>query len=866
MSEPFVVRLHSDEALRPAPAGEKAAALARAQRAGLPVPPGFVITAAAFEAAIAPIAGEIESHLGRGSVAERAEDTANTIGALVLALQPERALKVAIDDALRDAFAEGAVAVRSSSTAEDLPGASFAGQYESHLNVRGVDAVLERMRAVWASLYSATAIAYRQHHHLPHAEARMAVLVQQQLDAEASGVLFTRDPVSGDRSRMVVNAAFGLGEGIVGGEGSVDTFALDAGSFGVLERNIATKRTMFGLDASGGLAERALPAERRDAPSLSDAQLARLGALAAEVRRLEGGDRDVEFAFAAGELYLLQARPVTGIDNAAVAPVEAADPATSEFPFSWDDPAEQDFHWLRVARTPLARLEQDVRLAFAPHLARVFEDTGIVMARNHITRIINGYPYARSPDVTVEDIEARVQRFTRSVEEFERGGASYYDGVIEPAVVAILDRLGPFRRPAGERITDRVSQLEAALAAAAHVFGDLHWRMAAAPSGQDAWPRLFHELTGEPEIDSGVLLQALDNRTTRLIRRLRAIARVAQSDAAVRGALEAGSIECLREPPLRDRPAACRFRARFSALLRDFGRRSGLSYGSAIGDDAVTWNVDPRAPLELIATYAGQDLDELERMEAAARREREAARRRIRRRLGSATRARFDVALRRARAGTRRMEDHNALMEQGVMGVMREAIWWVGRGLQRAGRIDAAEDVAHLSLAELRDEANAERDLQQLVAERRAELARQSRLDAPRSLGRGERPPMGPRPPGEGPHARRSGREGDILHGVAASRGRHTGRARVFPPDGARPAVERGDILVARNAGQDWTPILPLLGGIVLDRGAVFQHAALIAREYRVPAVVQTREGTSTIVDGQRITIDGDNGIVELAP
>ena len=110
------------------------------------------------------------------------------------------------------------------------------------------------------------------------------------------------------------------------------------------------------------------------------------------------------------------------------------------------------------------------------------------------------------------------------------------------------------------------------------------------------------------------------------------------------------------------------------------------------------------------------------------------------------------------------------------------------------------------------------------------------------------------------------GLDGDVLRGVGASRGRHTGRARVFDMQGDLPDVERGDILVARNAGQDWTPILSLLGGIVLDEGAAYQHAALVAREYRVPCVIQTREGTTAITDGQRITIDGTAGLVELSP
>ncbi|MCI0890240.1 MAG: phosphoenolpyruvate synthase, partial [Chloroflexi bacterium] len=109
-----------------------------------------------------------------------------------------------------------------------------------------------------------------------------------------------------------------------------------------------------------------------------------------------------------------------------------------------------------------------------------------------------------------------------------------------------------------------------------------------------------------------------------------------------------------------------------------------------------------------------------------------------------------------------------------------------------------------------------------------------------------------------------AGRSGNTIKGVSGSRGRATGRARVFAETDQIPDVEKGDILVAANAGPDWTPVFPLLAGLVLDQGAVFQHAALIAREYKIPAVIMTKEGTSVIRDGQTITVDGDEGIVEL--
>ena len=126
-------------------------------------------------------------------------------------------------------------------------------------------------------------------------------------------------------------------------------------------------------------------------------------------------------------------------------------------------------------------------------------------------------------------------------------------------------------------------------------------------------------------------------------------------------------------------------------------------------------------------------------------------------------------------------------------------------------------------------------------------------------------PQLPPAPPRLGPEPEpNAGRDGTLLRGTAASRGQVTGRARVVASGQRRPKIEKGDILVARNAGPDWTPLLPLLGGLVLDEGATFQHAALIAREYRIPAVLQTREATTAIRDGQEITVDGTAGLVRL--
>ena len=364
------------------------------------------------------------------------------------------------------------------------------------------------------------------------------------------------------------------------------------------------------------------------------------------------------------------------------------------------------------------------------------------------------------------------------------------------------------------------------------------------------WPSLFAETTGDEPAASAVLLGGVTNTSTRLARSLRELARLAQSDDAIRRAVDARDLSLL--------PDGETFRRAFARLLRRYGLRTGQGFGSTTGWGAPTWNMRPDIPLGIVATYARADLDALEVAEARARRARVNATRRYRRRLDAGARSGFDAALGLAIAFARQMEDHNHLMDNSVAGILHEAVDLVGRRLVADGVLDEASDVEHLSLEELRT-LDRVPDVAVTVADRKrivAELA--SRAAPPEVIG----------PPSETPEARFSaegrGLEGAVLHGVAASGGRYTGRAHVAEASPMPPDVEQGDVLVASDAGPAWTPVFALLGAIVLDRGAVFQHAAVVAREFGIPAVLGTKDATGVIVHGQTITVDGSHGLVEL--
>jgi pyruvate,water dikinase len=860
MSRTLVVPLHHAAARDPAVAGAKGAALARMIAAKLPVPGGFAVTTHAFERGTDGLLAEIGETFAGTDVADL--DALDYAYRRVNRRLERHDLPDDIVSAVRDAhqsMGKPAVAVRSSANAEDLPDASFAGQYDSYLNVLSSDEILRRMLQVWASLYSPRAVSYRRSRNIADADVRMAVVVQELLPADAAGVLFTRDPVTSDEKRFVVNVALGMGEGVVAGEAPADTFALDAKSHAVLDRDIVAKEQQVTLSPRGGLRRTKVAARRRTSAAVSDRHLSDLAQLATSVRRLFDGHQDIEFAVRDGSVHLLQARPVTAVDGPA------------DFQVAWEKPEDADHTWLLLAvaqrgPVPMRRLEQDAQRAYQAGARACFTATGSPLARNHIVCFVNGFCYSRGPDVDESKVTARQQRYGALARRYYRQGTSTWEAELAPLVDEALRPVQGFR-PERAAMPELVAHMERAMRAFARVLGDLHWRLAGAniPNRLD-WGAVYHELTGEPPVDAGVFLQAIDHKTTRMVRSMRTLARVVQQDRTLRNIFSKRDYGRLNDKRVRERPGVRRFNDAFRRFLRRHGRRTGRGFGSATGFDTPTWSMQPEQPLDMIAAYAELDLDQLDRLESEARAERLRQTRRVRRMLDGDVRrlARFDSALAQAHQQACDLENHNHMMEQATGGVFREAIYHVGRRLVDEGGIDAPDDVLHFHVAELRRIAagRGSPDLRAVVADRQAEYERRSRMQPPQHIGSGGPPPAQPFSIFDLPDG--VGLDGKLLRGVAGSRGRVRGKARVAPMTARPPKVEKGEVLVAVNAGPNWTPVFPLLGGLVLDQGAVFQHAALVAREYRIPAVIMTKDATSTIRNGQWVTVDGDQGIVEL--
>jgi len=358
---PLIVWLEDDAALDPILVGGKAAGLAKLVRAGIPVPPGFVLTSEAYRLFVEEtgVASYIKHVLNEailtGSPGEY-EKVAELIRSKFMRSPMPHVLRDAIVEAYRKlaeriGVESPRVAVRSSATAEDLPEASFAGQQETYLNVIGEEELMEHIKKVWASLWTARALSYRDSLTIKHENTLMAVIVQKMVNSRSAGVMFTVHPVTGERDKVVIESSWGLGEYVVTGKVTPDQFVLDKSELRIVERRVRRKdKALFYDPTSRSNVEVRLPARREDveeiavrlpeiasrirkfsmyseAPSLSDEEIVELAKIGLKIEEYFGRPMDVEWAIdmdveSPKNIFIVQARPVTTLREEEEKPVE----------------------------------------------------------------------------------------------------------------------------------------------------------------------------------------------------------------------------------------------------------------------------------------------------------------------------------------------------------------------------------------------------------------------------------------------------------------------------------------------------------------------------------------------------------------
>ena len=847
--------------------GGKGANLGELSHAGLPVPPGFIVNTGAFDAFVE--AGGIKDEiLGPASQPEDPtafETAAEKIHALFArgTIPDEVAAEIrAAYDRLSSASGQ-AVAVRSSATAEDLPGASFAGQQETFLNVRDAGALMEAVKACWASLWTARAIAYRARQGIDPASVSLAVVVQQMVEAEAAGMLFTADPVSGQRDRTIINATWGLGEAVVSGQVTPDTLVMDKESGRVLSRETADKEVMT-VYTDDGTGERPVPEARRRQPVLDDEGAAELARYSARIEELYGSPQDIEWALADGEFFIVQARPIT---NLPPRPLKDA---------LWEPPVPGSAWWRRQVvenmPEPLSPLfdELYVREGLELSIDAVMAFFGMTYLRieditdRPIFATVNGYAYSRADYKLRWSTVPMILRAT--VDEFRvLSGDETSAYWRERALPSYLDTIERWKAvdpdtTLDERLLAGVREL--ALEDARYWFACA--LMIARAKVTDAL--LDHFLTvaaPRRSLTSGMFLRGFPSPTVDAETELEVLAGQVRGSEELRTLVVVTPAADLLEA-FESTPTGRDWLAAFARYLDRYGHQVyNLDFVVPTQAD------DPLTVLLSLKAMVGQPERDPRARQRAIVAERDARVAETMRSFGPLRRRLFRLLIGWAqRFGPDREQ---ALFYMGAgWPTLRRLALELGRRLVDGGSLLEAEDVFFLETPEIeaaiaaRAGGQSRSELARLARERRELREVRKQLHPPPVVPPDHKLRFGPFDLSLWETQRRNEAAGVVLRGFAVSPGQVTAPASVIRSPADFLQIEPDTILVCSTTTPAWTPLFSQARGLVTDVGGVLAHGSIVAREYGIPAVLGTGIATTRIGSGQTILVDGDAGIVTL--
>jgi len=894
-------------------AGGKGANLARLTRAEFQVPRGFIISTDAYrsfvetnrwlpmiESAVEDISAEDASALEKTSAQIRA--------AFSLGVMPPE-----IESAIREAYkelphpspsptgrgmSEGQgervpVAVRSSATAEDLPDLSFAGQQDTYLNIIGEDEVLKAVINCWSSLWTARAIGYRLRNHIRQDEVALAVVVQEMIPSEVSGVMFTANPLTGLRSETVIDATFGLGEALVSGQVEPDHYVVDTLSNVIRSKTLGAKAQATRGRSGGGV--ELTPEDASTLQALSEVEILQLASLGATIQSEYGFPQDIEWAFADGQLYVLQSRAITSLFPV---PEESNDPLLVWFSFGA----------VQGLVGPITPLGQDtIRHIFAgggrlfdihtsPYEIRAFASAGERIWIN-ITRVLRNPVGNRVIRVFLGFIEPSSAQIIKPLANDRRLGAGTgtvkfstvrrLGKVLIPAIFralrnahnpegarlqfdeAINSYLSASKIPAAQNKYDRLANV--VLFMQERIGGVFQYLLPKfIPMIVPAMAALnaLRELTKQNDAaDHGFSMLLLEttrglpnNVTTEMDLALWETARRIKVDAASLGLFTDTDAAALASHYL-----AGTLPTMAQETITHFMDQYGMRGVGEIDFGQPRWRENPTTIMQTLKSYLQINADSapdvlFAKGEQAAQAAIEKIALEARKQTGGWLKERIvRAAARRVRVlmGVRESPKFFAIR---VIGIARKALLEVGEEFAQAGVVNRADDLVFLHLNELQALSNKEeREWKALIAERRAVYERESRRrQVPRILvsdGRAFHEGVGA-----------DTDTGDIITGSPVSPGVVEGVVHViFNPHESQLAP--GEILVCPGTDPAWTPLFMAAGGLITEVGGMMTHGSVVAREYGIPAVVGVHQATTRLKDGQKIRVDGTTGkIVVLEP
>ncbi|HEY9898642.1 MAG TPA: phosphoenolpyruvate synthase [Pantanalinema sp.] len=875
--------------------GGKALNLRELSAQGLPVPPWAIVPTGMFKRFMASSGLEavIRTLVAGLDFArpEAARTASETIRRLFESSEIPEAMARELKRAYRDQFAsEAFVAVRSSALGEDGAKDSFAGQMDSFLFVKGTEGVLKAIKGCWASAYSERAIAYRHLKGLDPVGAEVAVIVQEMVNADVSGVMFTADPLTGDRDAAVINGTYGLGEGIVSGALDTDSFTVNKKTRQLTTETVnKPKKVSFASRRGHGTYEANVAAEQQDIPCLTEAQAQALADLGMRIEAHFGKPQDIEWALADGRLYILQARPITNLkvpqatagkeiiwDNSNI--TESYSGVTSPLTFSFASHAynivyNQVSAVLGIPEETIKANEQTYRNLLGLVRGRVFYNLGNWY---QMTSLLPGFNYNKGFMDQMMGVKekAEYQKGEKNYSELPKllyvcwrvldnyrridKTVAWFQGNFESAYAHYKTYDWKGMRP--DEIKVAFHELEQKLLwqwkapiltdISAMVFYGVIKKLCVSWCGDETGSLQNDLLCGEGEIES--------TEPTKAIMRM-AIA--AREDEALRAFFESHHE--------REIWGLLQADERFGAMrerVQDFLDRYGYRCMNELKLEEKNLKEDPSFVFAMVKNYLKMPSLDIAAMEANEKRIRTEAEALIRKKLGSnpLRYAFFKWVLMNARRHVKNRENMRFARTK-IFGLLRDMFQSIGRTFAGWDLLDDAQDVFYLNLDEIWgfiQGTATSTNLRGLAALRKAEFARYRAEDIDDRFKTFGTVHFANHFVGEQP-ADQADHDPNVLKGISCCPGVVKGKVRVIrsPEDDMRL---NGEILVAERTDPGWVPLYPAASGLLIERGSILSHSAIVARELGLPTIVGIKGLTRRVQDGQVVEMDARQGTVRL--
>ncbi|MFL2529341.1 MAG: PEP/pyruvate-binding domain-containing protein [Candidatus Azotimanducaceae bacterium] len=898
MTDQFIVALDSSEDSLEV-VGGKGRSLAKMTNAGFHVPGGFQVTTSAYRSFVSD--NKLQERildLAKPSVVEgRAsfEQSSIDIQALFASTELSTEIISEIKQSYDSLDSTPPVAVRSSANAEDLPGLSFAGQQETYLNVTGSDAVVTAVKNCWSSLWTAQAISYRHQNGIEQDSVAMAVVVQIMVPSEVSGILFTANPATGERNEIIINASFGLGEAVVSGQVTPDTYIVNKNDKTVKETIIGPKEQKIISDGKQGVRMENVSASEQGQSSLSESMLSELVDTVMKVEQLyEGLPQDIEWAFSKGKLHLLQSRPITNlplpplknvswpeIENVQLLKRQVAenmpDPLSPLFqdlylkglfdsqkwPEGWEWEGIHTKTWLKnfVVTTVNGYAYQPISLSGADEWKGYMDKLGETQKKQPWYKTLKG---ALKNKYLIDELKNGRFHFIYLIARFYRSFKRYpvlkhWETKQLPEYLANIERWDKVD-PGNATENELLQGLRDLSLTEAKYWQALRGVIGTAKATDGGFQSFLEENAPGEGLISGSFLSGFTSRTLDAEVAMRAIATQIRETPSLYELTILTPAKKLLDT-LGNHAEGKAIKQAINQYLHQYGRQVfNLDFVEPTLEEAS----EPFAmSLKAMVKTPGFDLNT---------RQKEVSKNR-RRKLWQALkffkgkqRLEFLQYYWTARINYPAREE--ALFYMGLAwSTLRPWALEMGRRMKDIGTFKYTDDIFYITSEGLETAiaalANNEAlpSLGQQAQKERELRAMRLRMDQPPAI-----PPLKESKNTANPLAtiRSNDNDSETFTGFAVSPGKITGIASVIMNPGDFDKMEPNSILVCPLTTPAWTQLFPHAIALVTDIGSILAHGSIVAREYGIPAVLGIGNGTQRIKSGDRLEIDGNLGIVKV--